>query len=424
VHPESARRVTFLDVLRVRQYRWLWFADAQSNLGDQLARVALTILVFRQTGSALLTAATYSLTFLPALIGGVLLSGFADRYSRRTMMVSCDLARAVLLGLMTVPGLPIAVLSALLVLAVLIGSPFSAAQAAVIPDILDKDRYVVAVALRSVTGQLAQLAGFAGGGILVAAIGSRPALMIDAVTFAISALVLRVSLDRHLVRSTDQESSTESYLSGLTAGFRLIITDVRLRGWLGLALLVGLYVIPEGIAAPFAQSIGGGSSEIGILMAAAPTGTAVGSFLVVRVLSAPLRAKLLGPMAVAAGLPLAAFAIKPGLAVAVGLLFLSGVFTAYLVQAMSSFTQAVPTEQRGQVIGLASSAFLVAQGLGLVLAGVFTSPLGPATTIAAGGGLGALLALGCALSLRRAPALPGEQSPSRPAPRHAAARRS
>jgi hypothetical protein len=51
-------------VSRVREFRWLWLADVQSLLGDQLARVALSVLVYERTGSSLLTAGIYALTFI------------------------------------------------------------------------------------------------------------------------------------------------------------------------------------------------------------------------------------------------------------------------------------------------------------------------------------------------------------------------
>src|SRR2546427_98864 len=132
----AADRVRFTDVLRVREFRALWIADAQSGAGDQLARVALSLLVFERTSSSALTALTYALTFLPALVGGALLSGLADRYPRRTVMIVCDLLRAGLVGLMALPQLPLWALGGLLILAVLIGSPFLAAENALIPDIL------------------------------------------------------------------------------------------------------------------------------------------------------------------------------------------------------------------------------------------------------------------------------------------------
>lgn len=54
----------------------LWLAEVLSLLGDQLARVALSVLVFDRTGSALLTGLVYGLSFLPALVAGPLLGGW------------------------------------------------------------------------------------------------------------------------------------------------------------------------------------------------------------------------------------------------------------------------------------------------------------------------------------------------------------
>ncbi len=68
----------FTAVLRLREFRLLWLADIQSLLGDQVARVALSVLVFDSTHSGLATAAVYALTYLPALLGGVLLGHLAS----------------------------------------------------------------------------------------------------------------------------------------------------------------------------------------------------------------------------------------------------------------------------------------------------------------------------------------------------------
>jgi hypothetical protein len=53
-------RQGFRDALAVGEFRVLWLAHAQSRLGDQLARVAIAVLVFSRTSSALLTALTYA----------------------------------------------------------------------------------------------------------------------------------------------------------------------------------------------------------------------------------------------------------------------------------------------------------------------------------------------------------------------------
>lgn len=77
-------------------FRALWLAEVLPVFGDRVAPVALALLVYARTDSAALTALTYALTFVPAVLGGFLLSGLADRYRRRTVIVVTDVVRAVL----------------------------------------------------------------------------------------------------------------------------------------------------------------------------------------------------------------------------------------------------------------------------------------------------------------------------------------
>ena len=72
-----------------------------SYAGDQFAQVAIAILVYRRTGSPLLTALAYALTYLPPIAGGPLLSGLADLFPRRRVMIICDVIRA---GLVAADG--------------------------------------------------------------------------------------------------------------------------------------------------------------------------------------------------------------------------------------------------------------------------------------------------------------------------------
>lgn len=138
-----AAAVTFRSVLRVREFRLLWLADAQSLLGDQLARVALAVLVYDRTASGLATAAVYALTFLPALFGNLLLGHLADQLPRRGLLVAGDLTRMVLLAVMAVPGVPLVVLAALLVGAVTVGTPWKAAESSLVVDLVEATAYPV-----------------------------------------------------------------------------------------------------------------------------------------------------------------------------------------------------------------------------------------------------------------------------------------
>ena len=162
-----------------------------SVIGDQLARVALTVLVYDQTRSALLAAITFAASIVPTFIGGVTLAWLADRYPRRGVMIACDLARCALVLVMAIPGLPLGGLVMLLFLVTLVGAPFTSARAAIYPDVLAGDRYVLGTAVTLTTYQFAQVLGFAAGGAVTGFFGTRPSLLLDSATFAASALIVR-----------------------------------------------------------------------------------------------------------------------------------------------------------------------------------------------------------------------------------------
>lgn len=401
----TGKRVTFSDVLRVREFRLLWLADSQSAIGDQIARVALSILVFERTNSAILTALTYALTFLPALISGALLSGLADRLPRRRVLIACDLIRGALFALMAMPGVPIWLLCTILVLAVMAESPFTAAESSLIPAILrDEDSYLVGTALRTITNQVAQLAGFAGGGVAIALIGARAGLLLDAITFGISALAIWLGVQVRPIPEPEPDGQHPAGFGGRSfmAGMRLIFGSPKLRTLLGLAWLAGLYVVPEGVAPPYARALGHGVTAVGFLMAAMPAGTALGTYLFVRLVPAGSRSAWMGPLGAAAGVPLLCCWWLPNLGISLVLWAASGLFFSYQVQVVTEFVRTVPDNQRGQAVGIASSGLLAVQGIGLLLGGVVAGTWGVRWSVSAAGLVGLLLALWLSVTWSRA----------------------
>ena len=99
--------------------------------------------LFDATSEPLLAAVTFAASVIPTALGGVALSGIADRLPRREVMIACDIGRAGLVVAMVLPGIPIAALVGLLFLVTLISAPFTSARAALYPEILVGDRYVV-----------------------------------------------------------------------------------------------------------------------------------------------------------------------------------------------------------------------------------------------------------------------------------------
>ena len=403
MHHQGRNGVTFGDVVRVREYRAIWLADAQSIAGDQIARVSLAILVFERTGSTGLTALVYALTYLPAIVGGTFLAGIADRFPRRDVMVCCDLIRAVLFGVVAIPQLPLGVMCVIIVLAVLTTSPFSAAESALMPTILaDHEMYVVGAGLRATTAQLAQLFGFATGGLLVAAVGAHWGLAIDAATFAISAvLVMRFVIHRPVPSRMDNLGD-EPPRRRMLDGARTVFGDARLRSLMLLAWLAAFYVVPEGVAPSYVAAIGGGTAAVGAIMAADPAGSAIGSALFVRLVPPQVRAWLMSVLAFAAGLPLILCGFAPGIVASVLLLAVTGVCSAFQVQASTTFMRVVADHHRGQAFGLAQSGLIAVQGLGIAAFGFIGDHIGAPHAIALAGAIGSALAIVLGISWERA----------------------
>ena len=186
--PEA--RSSYREVFAIGEFRAVWSAQVLSFAGDQFAQVAIAILVYGRTHSPFLTALAYALTYLPPIAGGPLLSGLADPFLRRRVMIVCDLFRVGTVGLMAIPSLPFAALCILLFCTVPTGVPFSSARAALMPDVLPGDTFVLGSAIGNITFQASQILGFVAGAAVVAVLDPHKTLGVDAVTFGLSALIV------------------------------------------------------------------------------------------------------------------------------------------------------------------------------------------------------------------------------------------
>lgn len=392
-----ARRATFHDVFAVREFRALWAAYVLSAVGDRLALVALTLLVYDRTHSPLLAAVAFAAGTLPYLVGALFLSGIADRFPRREVMVVCDVLRALLLGAMLLPGMPLVALVVLLYAVTAIESPFDAARSAILRDVVQGERYALAAAVLQSTFRLMIVVGAAAGGLVVAFVGARAALGIDAATFVVSAAVLQLGVR---ARPAAAAQAGPNPLFQLRAGVRVVFGDRALRTLLLLGWLAAFYEIPEGLAAPYAGRLGGGPVAAGLLIAASQVGAAVATPVFTRQIGPLTRLRWMGPMAVCACAVLLVVALRPGLIVSMAIFALSNTFAMYQIAANTAFVERLPNERRAQAFGLANAGLVVGQGLAFLAAGAAAEVVPPSTVIALCGGLGALMACGLALRWR------------------------
>jgi MFS family permease len=375
------RRVAVRNVLAIREFRALYFAQTLSVIGDQLARVAIATLIFTRTGSALLTGASYAVSYLPWLAGGPLLAVFADRFSRRTVMIHCDIGRAAFVGLAAIPNVPIVLLLTALGLSGLLQPPFTAARAALIPDVVGEgSEYKAASTLTNTTLQLAVVAGFALGGIATSALGASRTVLIDALTFGVSA----VSVATFIKARPPAVLSRTSWRREITAGAAIVFRSPRLTSLVVMSwLVVGAAISTEAAAVPYAESHGGDSTTAGLLTAALPLGIVLGALLLAKIDSDAAAERWLPLLSCGTPLALALTGLNPRPAIAGVLWFLAGVCSATTVVANRLFVVSVPREVRGRAFGVAAAGISGAQGIGTLTIGLLSTRMSPAHAVGA-----------------------------------------
>ncbi|HEY3562033.1 MAG TPA: MFS transporter [Kribbella sp.] len=385
-------RARWRDVFGHAEFRALFLAGVLSVAGDQIARVALSVLVFDRTASAGLTALTYALTYVPDLLFGPLLAGFADRYPRRTVMIVTDLARAVLVACMAIQALPLLAVILLLLGLQAFGSPFNAARAATLPAVLPGDHYVLGKAANDMVVQFSQVLGFGFGGAVVVAVGTSGGMLLDAATFLLSAALVAFGVHRRPTPGAGTNAPPTTYFRDLAAGLSLVARTPQLRTLVLLATIAGFYVTVEGLAVPYAHEIGHGTTAAGFLLAASPAGAVLGMWVITK-WQPEQRLRLLGPLAILACVPLVFCFGGLNLPATVALWALSGLASSYHLPTSAAFVQAVPDAQRGQAFGVASTALKSSQGLGILLAGLLADRWSPSVALGTMGAAGTFAAL-------------------------------
>jgi len=386
LHPLE-RQASYHEVFAIGEFRALWLAQILSYVGDQFAQVAIAILVFDRTGSAFLTALAYALTYLPPIVGGPLLSGLADLFPRLRIMIGCDLIRAGLVAGMAIPGTPFAVLCVLLSCTVLLGPPFSSARSAMLPDVLPGDKFVLGSAIGNMTYQASQILGFVAGAAFVAALNPNRTLALDALSFLLSALIVAAWV-KHRPAPHRAHPRRPSLWEVTRDGAALVFRNPLLRSLVLFGWLAGFYVLPEGLAVPYAHALHASTFDVGLLMAAIPVGTVIGAFTLSRLVAPATRLRLMGWMAMLSCAPLIVSAAHPPLGAVLVLWMLSGIGGAFQITAAAAFLQSLPGSGRARAFGLAQSGLLASQGLGILIGGAAAQAIGPQLVVALSGLLG------------------------------------
>jgi MFS family permease len=369
--PESPEKVTYRDLFGDREFASLWVGDVLSRSGSMIGQFAIAILVYDRTGSPALTATAFAVSYLPHLLGGAVLATLADRWPRRETLVATDVIRALLISLILIPGMPVGGAFAVIFAVELVKIPFGAARLAVLADILPGERFAAGNGLVAATQQVLEVVGYAAGGLLVSVVGPRPAIAIDAVTYLVSAVIIRTLVRRRpspIAHEGELPSVWTQTIEGLSMVRRIPGMSTNF-----VLLMIGpaSFSVVTGLAVPYAHVFGGGDKLAGLMMASGPLGAAIGMAFMGR-LDPDWRRRLITPCILAMGLLLACAGVAGAAAVAVGLFFLVGLMLGYVTTIQAAIAAAAPAHARGRIFGLGNTALQLSQGTAVALTAAFT----------------------------------------------------
>ncbi|TWD79833.1 putative MFS family arabinose efflux permease [Kribbella amoyensis] len=365
-------------------------ARALSYAGDSIALIALMLRVSDTGGPAATTALLLAFA-LPTVAMIPFAGKLVDSHDSRTVLVSASLLQAAAgVCLALVDGLA-ATLALVCVLQVgqAVAGP---AWAALIPRIVGEELVGRATGVSQALTGVAMLAGSAAGGVLVAWKGETGALLVDAGTFAMLAVVACLVKTRR----RPVPSSGEVERGGLSVGLRTLFADDLLKilvPALWVFILVGeaLNVVEVFL---IRDELGLGPDGYGAVLAAQGAGAVVGAWSCGRLTSDPGRARavLLGTGSL--GLAAVVMGVAPGVVLLVLGAVVMGAGGGLLNAATSTLVVTrSPEAVRGRVIAALTGTARASSLLALLLGGAVGSLLGPRLTFVAGGAAGAVTAM-------------------------------
>jgi MFS family permease len=282
---ERSPAVGYGELLRGnRSFRFLWLGQVVSQMGDWFDTIAVYTIALRLTGSSRSVALIMVARFLPSVVMGPLSGVVADRFSRRSIMITADLLRAVVvLGFLFVrrPD-QMWLVYVLTVMQLAFSAFFEPAKTAAIPSIVSDRELLSANTIASVTWSVMLTLGAAIGGFVAGWFGTDVAFVLDSLTFVASALlILSVKMPRRPARVKAK----------LTVGKALGVTDTiegaryvkHRRRVLAYLMVKPAWGMGGGILtllAVFGERVfpvaGKAATGIGVLFTARGIGTAVG----------------------------------------------------------------------------------------------------------------------------------------------------
>ena len=257
-----------------------WTGQTISTLGSSFTSFALPLLIFQLTGSSLNLALTVVATVLPYLLFGLIIGAWVDQVNRKRVMVGADLVRALVIAslpLASIQGLlsiwwiyAVAFLNSTLTIC------FDAANFAAVPSLVRKDDLVTANGQMQAGYSTAKVGGPLLGGVLLLVIPLPRLLLIDTISFLVSAGSLLI-ITTSFTSTLDERQASTSLHHDIVEGLRYVLKHPMLS-WITLLLLLVNFILPTSSAqlVLFAkQWFTASDMQVGLLYAGGSLGTVI-----------------------------------------------------------------------------------------------------------------------------------------------------
>ena len=192
--PPRAERSPGARLWRNRGFNIFWAGQSLSALGDSFALLALPLLVFEATGSVVQMGLVTGTFGVGEIVSGLVSGVIVDRVDRRRLMILCDVLRLVLYGsiplVWLLAGPQLWLIYVVVGFGAALGMTFQVAFMTALVNLVDRDQLTDANARVSASVSLAFVFGPVLAGILSARIGPVASVMVDALSFGVSALTL------------------------------------------------------------------------------------------------------------------------------------------------------------------------------------------------------------------------------------------
>jgi MFS family permease len=380
---------TYRELFAVAEFRALFLVFSASMAASTIAGLALATLVFDRTGSPLLSAVSMFAPNLAQVLGATVFMSAADRLPPRPALTGMSVVWGLTVALVAAPGMPVAVVLAIVVASGVLGSVSGAISWGLLSEILPPGGYVLGRSVMQMSTGGMQIAGYAASAILLQFIAPRVLLLIAAALYAGSAAASRLGLSRRPPRSTGRPSASLTWRTNRRLWATPDVAAIYLALWVPNGLVVGA----EALFVPYART------AAGILFTADALGMLAGDAIMGRWMPARWRRRLVTPLRVLLAGPYLLFAFHPAVPAAVVLVALASAGFGAGLLLQERLIALTPESVRGHALGLHSSGMLTMQGVAALLAGTLAGliPTGDAMAVMAVASLAITLALTPAL---------------------------